>query len=35
MISKAMQDAVNTQIQKELYSAYLYLSMSGTTAPIG
>jgi ferritin len=29
MISKKMQDAINTQINAELYSAYLYLSMTG------
>jgi ferritin len=28
MISKSMQDAVNEQINKEFYSAYLYLSMA-------
>jgi ferritin len=28
MISKTMQDALNEQINKEYYSAYLYLSMS-------
>jgi ferritin len=28
MLSKAMQDAINEQIKNELYSAYLYLSMS-------
>jgi ferritin len=28
MISKAMQDAINEQINKELFSAYLYLSMA-------
>ena len=28
MITKAMQDAMNDQINKELYSAYLYLSMA-------
>ncbi len=28
MLSKTMQDAINTQIKNELYSAYLYLSMS-------
>ncbi len=28
MISEKMQDALNTQINKELYSAYLYLSMA-------
>jgi len=29
MIGKKMQDAVNKQINAEMYSAYLYLSMSG------
>lgn len=28
MIGKAMQDAVNDQINKELFSSYLYLSMA-------
>jgi len=28
MISKVMQDAVNEQINKELYSSYIYLSMA-------
>jgi ferritin len=28
MISKKMQDAINEQIKNEIYSAYLYLSMS-------
>jgi ferritin len=28
MISKVMQDGINEQIKDELYSAYLYLSMS-------
>ena len=28
MIGKAMQDAINDQINKELYSSYLYLSMA-------
>lgn len=28
MISQKLQDAMNSQIQAELYSAYLYLSMS-------
>ncbi len=28
MISKTMQDAINQQINAELYSAYLYLSMA-------
>lgn len=27
MLSKTMQDALNTQLNKELYSEYLYLSM--------
>ena len=28
MINKSMQDAINNQINKELYSSYLYLSMA-------
>jgi ferritin len=28
MLSKAMQNALNDQIQKEMYSSYLYLAMS-------
>ena len=28
MISKSMQEAINEQINKELYSSYLYLSMA-------
>jgi ferritin len=28
MISKIMQDAINEQINKELYSSYIYLSMA-------
>ncbi|MBM3153215.1 MAG: ferritin, partial [Chloroflexi bacterium] len=28
MISKNMQDAFNEQVNKELFSAYLYLSMA-------
>ena len=28
MLSKAIQDAINDQINKEMYSSYLYLSMS-------
>ena len=28
MISQALQDAINDQIQAEIYSSYLYLSMS-------
>lgn len=30
MLSKTVQDALNEQIQKEFYSAYLYLAMSGS-----
>lgn len=29
MISKKMEDSLNVQLNKELYSAYLYLSMAG------
>ena len=32
MLSKTMQDALNEQINKEYYSAYLYLSMSAQAA---
>ena len=32
MISKAMQNALNEQINKELYSSYLYLAMSASCA---
>ncbi len=28
MIGRVMQDAINEQINKELYSSYLYLSMA-------
>jgi len=28
MLSKAMQDAINEQINKEYHSAYIYLSMA-------
>ncbi len=35
MISKKMTDALNLQINKELYSAYLYLSMSAHAENIG
>ncbi|MDY6916039.1 MAG: ferritin-like domain-containing protein, partial [Candidatus Cloacimonadota bacterium] len=28
MISEKMQDAINEQINRELYSGYLYLSMA-------
>ena len=28
MLSKALEEAINEQIKNELYSAYLYLSMS-------
>jgi ferritin len=29
MLNQNVQDAINTQIKNEIYSAYLYLSMSG------
>ena len=32
MISKKMQEAINEQINAEMYSAYLYLSMSAYCA---
>jgi ferritin len=32
MISKTMQNAINEQINKELYSSYLYLSMAAAFA---
>ena len=32
MISKKMQEAINEQINAEIYSAYLYLSMSAYCA---
>ena len=32
MLSKTIQDAINEQINKELYSSYLYLSMSAYCA---
>lgn len=35
MISKKMTDALNLQINKELYSAYLYLAMSSHAQDIG
>ena len=28
MLSKTMQDAINQQVNKELYSSYVYLSMA-------
>ena len=31
MLGKKMQDAINEQINAELYSAYLYLSMAAYT----
>lgn len=34
MLSKAMQDAINEQINAELYSAYLYLAMSAHCAAV-
>lgn len=35
MIHKDMAKALNTQINKEMYSAYLYMSMSGHSAKLG
>ena len=35
MISKKMEEALNAQINKEIYSAYLYLSMSADSADKG
>lgn len=35
MLSNKMADALNNQINKEMYSAYLYLSMSAYTEFIG
>ena len=35
MISKAMQDAINEQINKEMYSSYLYLSMAAYFESVG
>ncbi|HBA83947.1 MAG TPA: ferritin [Verrucomicrobia bacterium] len=35
MISKKMESALNAQINKELYSAYLYLAMSADSADKG
>ncbi|MCW7076328.1 MAG: ferritin [Candidatus Syntrophoarchaeum sp.] len=35
MLSEKMYDALNTQINREIYSAYLYLSMSAYSTYIG
>jgi ferritin len=35
MISKKMTDALNVQINKEIYSAYIYLSMAAYSEHIG
>lgn len=35
MLSRKMVDALNKQINNELYSAYLYLSMSAHSTFIG
>ena len=35
MIDKKMTKALNEQINREMYSAYLYMSMSGYSAKIG
>jgi len=35
MIAKKIEDAINGQINKEMYSAYLYLSMASWTEVVG
>ena len=35
MLSKKMQDALNTQINKEMYSGYLYMAMSAKCVDLG
>ncbi len=35
MLNKKMTQALNEQINKEMYSAYLYMSMSAYSANIG
>ena len=35
MISKKMQESLNDQLNKEIYSAYLYLSMSAYATSLG
>ncbi len=35
MLNKKMEDALNEQINKEMYSAYLYMSMSAHSTNIG
>jgi ferritin len=35
MISKKMADALNVQINKEMFSAYLYMAMSAKSAELG
>lgn len=35
MLSEKMQEALNTQLNKEMYSAYLYMSMSAYCTYIG
>lgn len=35
MISKKMQDALNEQVNKEFFSAYMYLAMSGYCNTLG
>ena len=35
MISKKMEEALNTQINKEMYSGFLYMSMSAYSEHIG
>ncbi|RLF37656.1 MAG: ferritin [Thermoplasmata archaeon] len=35
MLSKTMEDALNEQLNKEMYSAYLYMAMSAHSTHIG
>ena len=35
MLSEKMAEALNKQVNKEMYSAYLYMSMSAYSAYIG
>ena len=35
MLSKTMEDALNEQLNKEMYSAYLYMAMSAHSSHIG
>lgn len=35
MLSEKMEEALNEQINKELYSSYLYLAMSAYSSSVG